>query len=74
MQVVFSSPRSSADFGDLNVDEHHTVEDVGICLGQALRKALGDKARITRYGHAYVPMDEVLARTVIDLSTIRDTL
>ncbi|MCY3614708.1 MAG: imidazoleglycerol-phosphate dehydratase HisB [Bacteroidetes bacterium] len=54
--------------GDLNVDEHHTVEDVGICLGQALRKALGDKARIARYGHAYVPMDEALARTVVDLS------
>ena len=54
--------------GDLNVDEHHTVEDVGICLGQALRKALGDKSHIARYGHAYVPMDEALARAVIDLS------
>ena len=54
--------------GDLDVDEHHTVEDVGICLGQALRKALGDKSHITRYGHAYVPMDEALARTAIDLS------
>ncbi len=54
--------------GDLNVDEHHTVEDIGICLGQALQQALGDKSHITRYGHAYVPMDEALARTVIDLS------
>ena len=54
--------------GDLNVDEHHTVEDVGICLGQALKQALGDKFHIARYGHAYVPMDEALARTVIDLS------
>lgn len=54
--------------GDLNVDEHHSVEDVGICLGQALRKALGDKAHIARYGHAYVPMDESLVRTVLDLS------
>ena len=54
--------------GDLEVDDHHTVEDVGIALGQALRGALGDKAHITRYGHAYVPMDESLARAVIDLS------
>ncbi len=54
--------------GDLNVDEHHTVEDIGICLGQALHQALADKAHIARYGHAYVPMDEALARTVIDLS------
>ncbi len=54
--------------GDLEVDEHHTVEDVGICLGQALRKALGTKAHIARYGHTYVPMDETLVRTVIDLS------
>ena len=54
--------------GDLNVDEHHSVEDVGICLGQALKKSIGNKAHITRYGHAYVPMDETLARAVIDLS------
>jgi len=54
--------------GDLHVDEHHTVEDVAITLGQALRKALGDKAHIARYGHAYVPMDDALARAVIDLS------
>lgn len=54
--------------GDLKVDEHHTVEDIGICLGKVLKKALGDKAHILRYGHAYVPMDEALARTVIDLS------
>ena len=54
--------------GDLHVDDHHTVEDVGITLGQALAEALGDKAHIARYGHAYVPMDETLARAVIDLS------
>ena len=54
--------------GDLQVDDHHTVEDVGIVLGQALGKALGDKSFVARYGHAYVPMDEALARTVIDLS------
>jgi len=54
--------------GDLHVDDHHTVEDVAITLGQALRHALGDKAHIARYGHAYVPMDDVLARAVIDLS------
>jgi len=54
--------------GDLHVDDHHTVEDVAISLGQAVRQALGDKAHIARYGHAYVPMDDALARTVIDLS------
>ena len=54
--------------GDLHVDDHHTVEDVGICLGQALGEALGDKAFITRYGAATVPMDEALARAVFDLS------
>ncbi|GAB5534585.1 MAG: imidazoleglycerol-phosphate dehydratase HisB [Rubricoccaceae bacterium] len=54
--------------GDLYVDDHHTVEDVGIVLGQALREALGDKSFVARYGHAYVPMDEALARSVIDLS------
>jgi imidazoleglycerol-phosphate dehydratase len=54
--------------GDLQVDYHHTVEDVGIVLGQALREALGDKAGIVRYGHALLPMDETLARAVIDLS------
>jgi imidazoleglycerol-phosphate dehydratase len=54
--------------GDLDVDDHHSVEDVGIALGQALREALGDKAHIARYGHAYVPMDEALARSVVDLS------
>ena len=54
--------------GDLHVDDHHTVEDVGIALGQAVQQALGDKAHIARYGHAYVPMDEALARAVIDLS------
>ncbi len=54
--------------GDLHVDEHHTVEDVGISLGDAFREALGDKAFIRRFGHAYVPMDEALARAVVDLS------
>jgi imidazoleglycerol-phosphate dehydratase len=54
--------------GDIEVDYHHTVEDVGITLGQAFAKALGDKAGIRRYGHAYVPMDEALARVVVDCS------
>ena len=54
--------------GDLRIDAHHTVEDVGICLGQALREALGDKTGIRRYGHAYVPLDEALSRVVIDCS------
>ncbi len=54
--------------GDLEIDAHHTVEDIGIVLGQALAKAAGDKAGIARYGHAYVPLDEALSRVVIDLS------
>lgn len=54
--------------GDIDVDFHHTVEDVGITLGQALTGALGDKAGIRRYGFSYVPMDEALVRTVVDLS------
>lgn len=54
--------------GDIEVDFHHTVEDCGISLGQAVAKALGDKRGIRRYGHAYLPMDETLARVVIDLS------
>jgi imidazoleglycerol-phosphate dehydratase len=54
--------------GDLEVDDHHTVEDVAICLGQALARALGDKAGVNRYGEATVPMDEALCRAVIDLS------
>ena len=54
--------------GDLHIDAHHTVEDVGITLGQALAKALGDKKGVRRYGHAYVPLDEALSRVVIDLS------
>jgi imidazoleglycerol-phosphate dehydratase len=54
--------------GDLHIDAHHTVEDIGITLGQAFAKALGDKKGLTRYGHAYVPLDEALSRVVIDLS------
>lgn len=54
--------------GDLHIDAHHTVEDVGITLGQALGQALGDKKGLTRYGHAYVPLDEALSRVVVDLS------
>ncbi len=54
--------------GDLHIDAHHTVEDIGITLGQAFAKAAGDKAGIRRYGHAYVPLDEALSRVVIDLS------
>jgi imidazoleglycerol-phosphate dehydratase len=54
--------------GDTNVDDHHTTEDIGIVLGQTLAKALGDKQGIARYGHAYVPMDEALVRTALDLS------
>ncbi|WP_321325103.1 imidazoleglycerol-phosphate dehydratase HisB [Thiomicrorhabdus sp.] len=54
--------------GDNHIDDHHTVEDVGIALGQAINKAAGDKKGITRYGHAYIPLDEALSRVVIDLS------
>ena len=54
--------------GDLHIDAHHSVEDVGITFGQAVAKALGDKTGIRRYGHAYVPLDEALTRVVIDLS------
>jgi imidazoleglycerol-phosphate dehydratase len=54
--------------GDLHIDAHHTVEDLGITLGQAFAKAVGDKKGIRRYGHAYVPLDEALSRVVIDLS------
>ena len=54
--------------GDLHIDGHHTVEDVGITLGQAVAQAVGDKAGLTRYGHAYVPLDEALSRVVIDFS------
>jgi imidazoleglycerol-phosphate dehydratase len=54
--------------GDLHIDAHHTVEDVGISLGQALAQAIGDKKGLRRYGHAYVPLDEALSRVVVDLS------
>lgn len=54
--------------GDLHIDDHHTVEDIGITLGQAFAKATGDKKGILRYGHAYVPLDEALSRVVIDFS------
>jgi imidazoleglycerol-phosphate dehydratase len=54
--------------GDLHIDDHHTVEDIGITLGQAVARAAGDKKGILRYGHAYVPLDEALSRVVIDFS------
>ena len=54
--------------GDLHIDAHHTVEDIGISLGQAFNKALGDKKGLRRYGHAYVPLDEALSRVVLDIS------
>ena len=54
--------------GDLHIDDHHTVEDIGITIGQAVSQALGDKSGISRYGHAYVPLDEALSRVVIDFS------
>jgi len=54
--------------GDREIDDHHTVEDIGICLGEALRDAIGDKSGIVRYGHAYVPLDEALSRVVLDFS------
>lgn len=54
--------------GDLEIDAHHTVEDIGITLGQAFAKALGDKKGIVRYGHAYIPLDEALSRVVVDFS------
>ena len=54
--------------GDLHIDGHHTIEDIGITLGQAFAQAIGDKAGVRRYGHAYVPLDEALSRAVVDLS------
>jgi imidazoleglycerol-phosphate dehydratase len=54
--------------GDLHIDGHHTIEDIGITLGQAFAQAVGDKAGVRRYGHAYVPLDEALSRVVVDLS------
>ena len=54
--------------GDTQIDDHHTVEDLGICIGQALAQAMGDKRGLRRYGHAYVPLDEALSRVVVDLS------
>ena len=67
------SRHGSIDFdiqanGDLHIDDHHTVEDIGITIGQAFSQALGDKKGIMRYGHAYVPLDEALSRVVIDFS------
>jgi imidazoleglycerol-phosphate dehydratase len=54
--------------GDIEIDDHHTVEDIGICLGQALKEAVGDKKGIKRYGNSFVPMDDALAQVVVDLS------
>src|SRR5204862_5743181 len=54
--------------GDLEIDAHHTVEDIGITLGQAFTRAIGDKAGVRRFGHAYVPLDEALSRVVVDFS------
>ncbi len=54
--------------GDLHIDDHHTIEDIGITLGEALNKAVGDKKRIKRYGHSYVPLDEARSRVVLDFS------
>ncbi len=54
--------------GDLHIDDHHTVEDIGITLGEALNKAVGDKKGINRYGHSYIPLDEALSRVVLDFS------
>ena len=54
--------------GDTEIDDHHTVEDIGICLGKAIAEALQDKAGIVRYGHSYLPMDEALVRVVLDIS------
>ncbi len=54
--------------GDLHIDDHHTIEDIGITLGEALNKAVGDKKGIKRYGHSYVPLDEALSRVVLDFS------
>ena len=59
---------SIAAKGDLHIDAHHTVEDIGITLGQAFNQAVGDKKGLTRYGHAYVPLDEALSRAVLDIS------
>jgi imidazoleglycerol-phosphate dehydratase len=60
--------------GDLHIDDHHSVEDVGICLGQAFLKAIGDKTGISRFGHSYVPLDEALARAVVDIIQLGDGL
>ncbi|OIQ01105.1 MAG: imidazoleglycerol-phosphate dehydratase [Zetaproteobacteria bacterium CG2_30_46_52] len=54
--------------GDIDIDDHHTVEDIGICIGEVLSEALGNKSGIVRYGHSYVPLDEALSRVVLDLS------
>ena len=54
--------------GDLHIDDHHTIEDIGITLGEAFNKAVGDKKGIRRYGHSYIPLDEALSRVVLDFS------
>ena len=66
-ELIFTHEAIKA-VGDLHIDDHHTVEDIGITLGQAFAKAVGDKKGILRYGHAYVPLDEALSRVVIDFS------
>src|SRR3546814_8165017 len=60
--------------GDTHIDDHHTVEDVGITLGQAFAAAVGDKAGLRRYGHSYVPLDEALSRVVVDFSGDRQSV
>ena len=66
--MLFRSDLTVECVGDLHIDGHHTVEDIGITIGQALARAVGDKRGIRRYGHAYVPLDEALSRVVVDFS------
>src|SRR3546814_2257807 len=67
-RVLFRSDLKVAAKGDLHIDQHHTTEDTGIAIGEAVSKALGDRKGITRYGHAYAPMDETLSRVALDIS------